>query len=491
MTKLEELRRSSLFEGFTDEQLTEVVKLGSEVNVPQGEIYAREGEPIEALYIVLEGEMRITKKVDGRETVLNTYGPGVFFGEVPLMAGTPFLASGQALVDSRLFLLPESEFRRMLSEYPSFSNAVLKTMAWRMQHLQSISQQRQQVESLGTLAAGLAHELNNPAAASVRAAGRLRECFEAMRSIGMEVSRLAATGKLTPEEIEGVERISTQALSRAATAEHGNSLDSSENEENMVRWMEERGVGEEAWDYAATFGEAGLDVGFLEEISAAVQSECIGEALRYQEAVLAVAGLVEEVESSTTRVSSLVETMKAYSHMDQAPLREIDVNEELENTLAILAYRLDSTGIERDYGESPTVTAYGGELNQVWTSLLENAVDAVAGETKAGHIRVRTSCESDRVLVSIEDDGPGIPDELQTRIFEPFFTTKGVGEGTGLGLDVSYRIVVGRHNGDIRVISSEGGGACMEVRLPVVGPDAAEPIEPTISAQRVPGQDGV
>ena len=485
MTTVEELRRSTLFEDFTDEQLEEVVERGSEARVPRGEVYAREGEPIEHLYIVLEGEMRITKEVDGRETVLNTYGPGIFFGEVPLMAGTPFLASGRALEDSRLFLLPESEFRRMLSVYPSFSNAVLKTMAWRMQHLQSVAQQRQQLESLGTLAAGLAHELNNPAAASVRAAGRLRECFEAMRSIGIEVSRLASSGNLSPEEVAGIERISTQALARAATAEHQNSLESSEREENMALWMEDRGVTEEAWDYAATFTEAGLDVAFLEEIDKAVASECIGEALRYQEAVLAVAGLVEEVESSTTRVSSLVETMKAYSHMDQTPLREIDVNEELENTLAVLAYRLDGVEVEQEFGELPTVTAYGSELNQVWTSLLENAVDAVA-EEDAGRIRVRTRCENDVVLVQIEDDGPGIPKELQTRIFEPFFTTKGVGEGTGLGLDVSYRIVVGRHNGDIRVISSPGDGTCMEIRLPVGGPDG-EPVEQLRSAERIPG----
>ena len=485
MTILEELRRSTLFEGLNDGQLEEVIGQGSEARVPQGEIYAREGDPIEHLYVMLEGELRITKRVDGRETVLNTYGPGVFFGEVPLLAGKPFLASGRALTDSRLFLLPQDEFWRMLNTYPSFSKAVLETMAWRVNHLQSIAQQRQQLESLGTLAAGLAHELNNPAAASVRAAGRLRECFEAMRSIGMEVSRLASSGNLTPEEVEGIGRVSTRALARAATAEHQNSLESSEREEDMVLWMEERGVTEEAWDYAATFSEAGLDVAFLEEIDAVVASECIGEALRYQEAVLAVAGLVEEVEASTTRVSSLVETMKAYSHMDQTPLREIHVNEELENTLAILAYRLDGVEVERDYGELPTVTAYGSELNQVWTSLLENAVDAVAGGD-AGRIQVRTQCENDRVLVQIEDDGPGIPEEIQTRIFEPFFTTKGVGEGTGLGLDVSYRIVVGRHNGDIRVVSSPGDGTCMEVRLPVGGPDG-EPVEQPRSAERVSG----
>ena len=484
MATLEELRRSTLFEGMTDEQLQDVVGQGSEARVPRGGIYVREGEPIENFYVMLEGELRITRQVDGREMVLNTYGPGVFFGEVPLLAGKPFLASGRALTDSRIFLLPEEEFRRMLNTHPSFSNAVLKTMAWRVKDLQSIAQQRQRLESLGTLAAGLAHELNNPAAASVRAAGRLRECFESMRSIGMEVSRLASSGSLSPEEIEGIERISTSAIANADTTDSLGGLEASEREEKLARWMEERGV-KEAWDFAVTFAEAGLDVPFLEEIDEVVASECISEALRYQEAVLAVAGLVEEVEASTTRVSSLVETMKAYSHMDQTPLRDVDVNEEIENTLAILAYRLDGVEVERDYGEIPPVTAYGGELNQVWTSLLENAVDAVVGEA-AGSIRVRTRCENDRVLVQVEDDGPGIPQELQSRIFEPFFTTKGVGEGTGLGLDVSYRIVVGRHNGDIRIVSESGDGTCMEVRLPVGGPDG-EPVEQPRSAERVSG----
>ena len=485
MTTLEELRRSTLFDGMTDEQLTEVVELGSEARVPKGEVYAREGEPVENFHVMLEGELRITRKVDGREMVLNTYGPGIFFGEVPLLAGKPFLASDRALTGCRIFRLPEREFRWMLNTYPSFSNAVLRTMAWRVKDLQSVAQQRQRLESLGTLAAGLAHELNNPATASVRAAGRLRECFENMRTIGMEVSRLASSGSLTPEEIAGIERVSSQALANAAETEGFGALEASGREENLARWMEDRGVVEEAWDYAATFAEAGLDVPFLEEVSDVVGPECIGEALRYQESVLAVAGLVEEVEASTTRVSSLVETMKAYSHMDQTPLQEVNVNEELDNTLAILAYRLDDTEVEQDYGELPTVTAYGGELNQVWTSLLENAVDAVTGED-AGRIRLRTRCENDRVLVQIEDDGPGIPKELQTRIFEPFFTTKGVGEGTGLGLDVSYRIVVGRHNGDIRVVSDPDSGTCMEVRLPVGGPDG-EPVEQQRSAERVSG----
>jgi len=473
MTTPEELRYSTLFDGLTDEQLAEIIGKGSEARVPRGEVYAREGDSIEHFHVLLEGELRITRNTDGRDMVLDTYGPGVFFGEVPLLSGKPFLASGRALTACRVFRLPEDEFRRLLNAHPAFGTAVLETMARRIQNLQFVAGQRQRLESLGTMAAGLAHELNNPAAASVRAAGRLRECFEAMRSIGLDIARLASTGSITAEEVAGIDRVSTEALAKAAAAEGYGPLELSEVEEALALWMEERGVGE-AWDYAATLAEAGLDVSFLEAVAGIVKSECIGDALRYQESVLAVAGLAEEVEASTTRVSGLVETMKAYSHMNQTPLREVDVNEELDNTLAILAYRLGETGVERDYGELPRVTAYGGELNQVWTSLLENAADAVSGEG-AGRIRVRTRCENDRVLVQVEDDGPGIPAGLHTRIFEPFFTTKGVGEGTGLGLDVSYRIVVGRHHGDIRVVSEEGRGTCMEVRLPVAGPDG-EPV---------------
>ena len=486
MTTLEELRRSSPFDGLTDEQLRRVIEEGSEARVPRGELYAREGEPIEHLYVVLEGELRITKLLDGREMVINNYGPGVFFGEVPLLAGTPFLASGRALVDSRLFMIPERVFRRMLTTYPTFSDTVLETMAQRVQILQSIAQEREKLNSLGTLAAGLAHELNNPAAASLRAAGRLRECFERMRKTGMKISRSAASGALALEQLDALDRIVAGALGAIGGPSEGiDTMRAADREEELARWLEASGV-EDIWDSASTFARAGLDVLALESVVGIVGRKCTGEALRYLEAVLAVAGLVEEVEASTTRVSALVETMKAYSHMDQAPLQDVHVNEELDNTLAVLAYELEDVEVAREYDESlPRITAYGGELNQVWTALIDNAIDAV-GEVDEPRITLRTGSEGDRVLVEVADNGLGVPEELQARVFEPYFTTKGVGAGSGLGLDVSYRIVVGRHGGDIRVVSRPGDTR-FQVWLPIEGP--TEQSEPAAgrSVEAAPG----
>ena len=486
MTTLEELRRSSLFDGLTDEDLQRVIGKGSEVRVSRGEVYAREGEPVEHLYVVLEGELRITKLIDGREMVINNYDAGVFFGEVPLLAGTPFVASARALRDSRLFAIPDSIFRWMLSAYPTFSNTVLETMAQRVQGLQSIAQEREMLNSLGTLAAGLAHELNNPAAASLRAAGRLRECFERMRKTGAKISRSAASGSLGLEQLDELNRIVAGALgSMDAVLDGLSPLEAADREENLTQWLEDRGV-EDALDSASTLAQAGLDIPALESVSGVVGGECIGEALRYLEAVLAVAGLVEEVEASTTRVSALVETMKAYSHMDQAPLQDVYVNEELDNTLAVLAYELEEIEVVREYDEAlPRITAYGGELNRVWTALIDNAMDA-AGEVDEPKIVVRTSCEGDRVLVEVADNGPGVPEDLQARVFEPYFTTKGVGAGSGLGLDVSYRIVVGRHGGDIRIVSRPGDTR-LQVRLPIERPSEQSESAEERSVETAPG----
>ncbi|QIN82562.1 cyclic nucleotide-binding domain-containing protein [Rubrobacter tropicus] len=467
MTTLEELRRVPLFDGLSDEELGRVLEQGVEKIVRAGEVNGREGEPVEHLYVILEGDLRITKKTaDGGETVLNVYTPGSFFAEVPLLAGSPFMASGRALTDCRMFLIPNALFRRLLTKNGPFSQTILHTMAERVQLLQSVAGQREKLDSLGTLAAGLAHELNNPASATRRSAEGLRENFARLRSLGWRLAHAAARGGLNPSALEALEAAVVR-LSGPRTSTPLDALEVSEKEDELALWLEDSGL-PDAWELAPTFVDAGLGTGDLDSVAESVPPAVRADALRYLGAVIGVSGLLDEVEGSAGRVSEIVRTMEGYSYMDRAPLQDVDVNQSLLDTLSVLGYKLGGIEVRRNLDPNlPPVVAYGGELNQVWTALLDNAIDAVEGGK--GRVGIRTTCEGDRVLVEISDDGPGIPEPIRGRIFEPFFTTKDVGAGTGLGLDVGYRIVVGRHGGDIHVVS-EPGATRFEVRLPVKGP---------------------
>jgi signal transduction histidine kinase len=390
-----------------------------------------------------------------------------------LLAGSPFLATGRALTDCRLFLIPDDLFRHLLTEHSSFGSKILKAMAERVQILQSVTGQRERLTSLGTLAAGLAHQLNNPAAAARRSAEDLREDLGKLRSAGLRLARAATAGRLTSEALDALE-LAIDAPGRAE-ATVLDELERSQREEDVAFWLEESGV-PEGWTLAPSLVSAGLGVTDLLPIVEAVPPNLHLDALRYLEATLDSAALVDEVEGSALRISGIVQTMEGYSYMDRAPIQEVDVNGSLDDTLAVLGHRLDGIEVLRDYDPGlPRITAYGGELNQVWTNLIDNAIDAVSPSEASGRLTLRTGCERDRVLVEVTDDGPGIPPENHARIFEPFFSTKDVGHGTGLGLDVSYRIVVGRHGGDIHVVS-EPGETRFEVRLPVDGPGGAESI---------------
>ena len=466
MTSLDELRRVPLFDGFSQEELGSILEGGEEKLVRAGEVNGREGEPVEHLYVILEGDLRITKRTaDGGEAVLNVYTPGNFFAEVPLLAGTPFMASGRALTDCRMFLIPNALFRRLLTENAPFSHAILQTMAERVQLLQSVAGQREKLDSLGTLAAGLAHELNNPASATRRSAEDLREDFAKLRSLGWKLAQAAARGELAPSALEALER-SVAATSAAGAPAPLDTLEESAREEELALWLENLGL-DDAWDLAPTFADAGLRTGDLEALVEPIPPGPRADALRYLGAVIGVSGLLDDVERSAGRVSEIVRMMEGYSYMDQAPLQDVDINRSLQDTVSVLGYKLGGVEVGLDLDPTlPRVAAYGGELNQVWTALLANAIDAVGG---GGRVGVRTTCEKDLVLVEVSDDGPGIPEPIRGRIFEPFFTTKDVGSGTGLGLDVSYRIVVGRHGGDIHVVS-QPGDTRFEVRLPVRGP---------------------
>ena len=382
MIDINTLRQVPLFAELSDEQLQWLAEQGTEVWLERGEIHRAQGDPADHVFVILLGEVRVMEKVGDQELVLATYGPNTLFGELPILMGmTEFWASGRALSQCHIFELGKDAFWQMLAKIPAVATAILRTMAERMQELQLMSQQREKLIELGTLAAGLAQELNNPVEAVSAGIVHLEDIFQELPSLALNLNQQS----MTTEQI----------------------------------WLE---------------------------------------------ASLKGIGVLSEIEQSSARISELVKAIKEYSYMDQAPLQEVDVHDGLENTLIILSHKLKG-GVEvtREYDRSlPRISAYGSELNQVWTNLIDNAIDAIGGQ---GQIWIRTWREQEQVLVEIADNGTGIPKELQERIFEPFFTTKGVGEGTGLGLGTSYRTVVG-HQGDIRVFS-QPGDTHFQVRLPI------------------------
>jgi signal transduction histidine kinase len=319
--------------------------------------------------------------------------------------------------------------------------------------------------SLGTMAAGLAHELNNPAAAIGRNAAEAREAFQDASERAAELGGLP----LTEEQRSFVAGLPAEAARKSEAAVSLDSLEMSDLEEDLALWMEDHGV-DEGWEISPTLAGAGLDTAWLEGVAGRVPEAVLGGVLGWLRATMAGDELLREIEGGSARISALVGAIKTYTHMDKAASREVDVHAGLNSTLIMLGHKLKIGDVEvvRDYEKDlPNVCGHAGELNQVWTNLLDNAIDAVDGR---GRITVRTARENGRVLVEVADDGPGIPEDARERIFEPFYTTKDVGEGTGLGLDISYRVVVEDHKGDIRVLS-EPGDTRFQVRLPILPED--------------------
>jgi signal transduction histidine kinase len=458
----EDLRKIAVFSDLSEDQLAWLVDKFEEIHLAPGDVFVRPGEPAVWLAVILEGEVRFQREGDP-DALVYTAGAGQVTGYLPYSRLTHIRGTGRAVTPTRLMRLHKDHFPEMLQRIPQIGQRLVAIMADRIRETTRIETQRDKLAALGKLSAGLAHELNNPAAAAQRAAASLREALETVRDASIRLARHA----LSVEQRESILHFERE-VAQLTPAVPADPLAQSDREEQVGGWLESHQV-PNAWKLAPVLVDFGIEVERLESLAAQVGTHATSDALVRIASILTISRLISEIENSTKRISDLVHAIKEYSYMDQGAMQEVDLHQGLESTLTILGHRLKG-GIKvvRDYDRDlPQICAHGGELNQIWTNLLDNAIEAMQGQ---GELRLRTARELDRVLVEIGDNGPGIPAEIQPHIFEPFFTTKGVGEGTGLGLDTVCRIVR-NHHGEIKVIS-QPGDTRFRVYLPIAQPKA-------------------
>jgi signal transduction histidine kinase len=482
----EDLSRIPLFSKLNDEEIRRCIDSSDELFLQIGEEFITEGKPADYFYVLLSGTVQVTKKVsDKNEVNVASHGAGTFLGEVPILLDIPYEVTIRTVESSRLLRLKKEKFWNILTSCTSMTNEILRTMAQRVQLVQSISQEQGKLIALGRLAAGLAHELNNPASAASSSSTQLRELLQTFTTRSMKFAQYSQENKLTNEQLEFINTIvqntlehstnSTKTIAKNSLQQQDGHVSStstdqlakSDRESEIEAWLDTHNISD-GWKLAPTFIEIGYGIEWLDNIAHIIPSQFLQEVLPWLENIIKTSGMIYEIEYTTARISELVGAIKTYSYMDKARIQNVDVHEGIESTLTILHHKI-KYGIEiiREYDpDLPRITVYGSELNQVWTNLIDNAVDALEGH---GHIWIRTRKDdgNKHIVVEIADDGPGIPPEVQSRIFEPFLTTKGVGKGTGLGLSISYRIAVEMHKGQITFLSKPGDTR-FQVRLPVI-----------------------
>jgi len=488
MCDTEELRSLFLFEKLSEDQLSHLCAEGRIETFEPGVVYT-EGDPATCLYVLIEGTVTTSRRVGaddieiGRTSQRGVYG-GAFQAYLGDRVPQVYQNSMRATVTSRFFVLGADCFAQIMNEWFPMATHLLEGLFFGNKATREAIGQRERLLALGSLTAGLTHELNNPAAAAVRATSSLRERVAGMRG----KLRLLAGGRYERADLESIIELQQRAVEKVSKAPKLDPLATSDAEDEVSDWLEDRGISD-GWQIAPTFVQAGLDTEWLDQVRDCVGDDMLEPALRWLNYTVETELLMNEIEDSTARISTLLGAAKQYSQLDRAPFQVVDLHDLLDSTLLMMSAKLGGgVTVEKDYDRGlPKIPAYAAELNQVWTNLIDNAVQAMHRE---GTLTVRTARDGDQALVEIRDTGPGITADLLDRIFEPFFTTKPMGEGTGLGLDISQRIVANKHHGSMRV-ESRPGDTRFQVRLPLqVVNDGDANANPDITNPHATSADG-
>ena len=453
------LRHLQLFENLSEADLDWLLAQAESVEIPGGENLIEEGKPGDAAYVILDGEFEVVKKSDVQNIVIAVREPGEVFGEMALLDQAPRMATVHAVRDSKVLKIRGETFQQMLAHSSSAALSILQTVSTRLRQNEGLLRQSEKMAALGTLAAGLAHELNNPASALRRSADQLHSALSEWSKSASELERL----DLDEHQMQLINDLRLKIETPPTSTSSFDPLAISDNEAEIQTWLDQHNI-PNAWELSPALFSFGWTARSLIELASAFNSQASSVIINWLAAGSTVYFLLGEVDIATQRISEIVKSVKAYSYLDQSPVQNVNVQEGLENTLIILRHKIkDEIKITRDYSaDLPPIETYGSELNQVWTNILDNAIDAMQGQ---GELVLRTYAKDGKVIVEIQDNGPGIPIEIQQRIFEPFFTTKPPGHGTGLGLHIAYTIV-NNHYGQIRV-NSEPGKTCFQVTLPI------------------------
>ncbi|MGW2052389.1 ATP-binding protein [Streptomyces sp. NPDC001840] len=471
----DQVRTLFLFEALDDSQLGWLAERGRVEVREGGTAVYQEGEPATCFFVLLSGAVTLSRRLHGDDIeVTRTDKRGVYGGATQAYLGDrvdqAYPNTMRAVSDAEFFVLPAEEFADAMRDWFPMALHLLEGLFFGTRAADTVMGERERLVALGALSAGLTHELNNPAAAAVRATEALRERVSGMR----HKLALIADGRLDGTRLRGLVELQDAAVKQAAAASPLSALAAADAEDEIGDWLEEHEVAS-PWDLAPVLVSGGVGVPWLSTVAETVGEDHLDSAVRWLAYAIDTELLMGEIDDAVTRVSDLVGAAKQYSQLDRAPHRTVDVHTLLDATLTMLKGKIPAgIRVVKEYDRDlPEIPAYGAELNQVWTNLIDNAVDAMGDE---GTLTLATRRDGEQLLVEVADTGPGIPAEIRPRIFEPFFTTKSVGDGTGLGLDISYRIVVNKHRGDIRV-QSQPGNTRFQVLLPITQEPPSETSE--------------